>query len=118
DKNSVVLEAGLRSLELARAAGVKIGFGSDLLRRIHDDRCREFVIRAEVMSPQEIIRAATLINAEIIRQSGKLGEIVPGAFADVLIVEGDPFRDLNLFQDDGAHLAAIVKGGHFVKQTL
>jgi imidazolonepropionase-like amidohydrolase len=118
DKNSVVLEAGLRSLELARAAGVKIGFGSDLLGQLQDDHCREFLIRSEVMSPQEIIRSATLINAEIIRQSGRLGEIVPGAFADLLIVDGDPFRDLDLFQGDGAHLAAIFKGGHFVKQAL
>ncbi|TMJ78816.1 MAG: amidohydrolase family protein, partial [Alphaproteobacteria bacterium] len=118
DKNSVVLEAGLRSLELARAAGVKIGFGSDLLGQLQDVHCREFLIRSDVMSPQEIIRSATLINAEIIRQSGRLGEIVPDAFADLLIVDGDPYRDLGLFQRDGAHLAAIIKGGQFVKQTL
>jgi len=118
DKNLVVLEAGLRSLELARGAGVKIGFGSDLLGQLQDDHCREFLIRAEVMTPQEIIRSATLINAEIIRQSGKLGEIIPGAFADLLIVDGDPYGDLGLFQSDGAHLVAIIKGGHFVKQTL
>src|SRR5262249_53877274 len=118
DKNSIILEAGLRSLELARAAGVKIGFGSDLLGQLQDDHCREFVIRAEVMSPQEIIRSATLINAEIIRESGRLGEIVPDAFADLLVVDGDPYRDLGLFQGNGAHLAAIVKGGYFVKQTL
>ena len=118
DKNAVVLEAGLRSLEVARAAGVKIGFGTDLLAQLQDEHCREFLIRAEMMSPQEIIRSATLINAEIIRQSGKLGEIIPSAFADLLIVDGDPYRDLGLFQSDGAHLVAIVKDGRFVKQTL
>ena len=118
DKNSVVLEAGLRSVELARAAGVKIGFRSDLLGQLQDDHCREFLIRSEVMSPQEIIRSATLTNAEIIRQSGTLGEIVPDALADLLIVDGDPYRDLGLFQGNGAHLAAVVKGGHFVKQAL
>jgi imidazolonepropionase-like amidohydrolase len=118
DKNAIVLEAGLRSLELARAAGVKIGFGTDLLGQLQDDHCREFLIRSEVMSPQEVIRSATLINAEIIRQPGRLGEIISGAFADLLIVDGDPYRDLSLFQSDGAHLAAIVKGGHFVKQML
>ena len=118
DKNAVVLEAGLRSLEVARAAGVKIGFGTDLLGQLQDDHCREFLIRAEVMNPQEIIRSTTLINAEIIRQPGKLGEIIPNAFADLLIVDGDPYRDLGLFRSDGAHLAAIVKGGHFVKQML
>ena len=118
DKNAIVLEAGLRSLEIAHAADVKIGFGSDLLGQLQDDHCREFLIRAEVMSPQEIIRSATIVNAEIIRQSGKVGEIVPGAFADLLIVDGDPYRDLSLFQGDGAHLLAIMKGGRFVKHAL
>jgi imidazolonepropionase-like amidohydrolase len=118
DKNAVVLEAGLRSLEIAREAGVKIGFGSDLLGQLQNDHGREFLIRAEVMSPQEIIRSATLVNAEIIRQSGRLGEIAAGAFADLLVVDGDPYRDLGLFQDEGAHIPAIVKGGRFVKYAL
>src|SRR5665213_3085880 len=67
-KNELVLEAGLRSLEIARDAGVKIGFGSDLLGQLQNDHCTEFALRAEVMSAQEIIRSATLVNAEIVRQ--------------------------------------------------
>jgi imidazolonepropionase-like amidohydrolase len=118
EKNEIVLEAGLRSLELARAAGVQIGFGSDLLGQLQDDHCREFLLRAELMSPAEIIRSATLVNAEILRQPGRLGEIAPGAFADLLVVDGDPLRDLGLFQDQGAHIAAIMKGGMFVKNAL
>jgi imidazolonepropionase-like amidohydrolase len=51
------------------------------------------------MSPIEIIRSATLVNAEIVRQPGKLGEIVPGAFADMLVVDGDPTRDLGVLQE-------------------
>ena len=118
EKNAIVLEVGLRSLELAHAAGVKIGFGSDLLGQLQDDHCREFLIRAEVMKPHEIIRSATIINAEIIRHSGRLGEIVPDAFADLLIVDGDPYRDVGVFHGDGAHVLAIMKDGRFVKHTL
>jgi imidazolonepropionase-like amidohydrolase len=117
-KNEIVLDAGVRSLEIARAAGVQIGFGSDLIGELANDHCREFLIRSEVMRPLEIIRSATLVNAEIVRQSGKLGEIVPGAFADMLVVDGDPTRDLALLLDDGAHLPAIMKGGRFVKNSL
>jgi imidazolonepropionase-like amidohydrolase len=117
-KNEIVLDAGLKSIEIARAAGVAIGFGSDLLGQLQNDHCREFLIRSEVMRPFEIIRSATLVNAEIVRQSGKLGEIVAGAFADLLIVDGDPTRDLGVFQDDGAHIPAIMKGGRFVKNAL
>jgi len=118
EKNEIVLQAGLRSLEIARAAGVKIGFGSDLLGQLQNDHCREFLIRSEVMKPQEIIRSATLVNAEIVRQTGKLGEITAGAFADMLVVDGDPYRDLGVFQDEGAHIPAIMKGGCFVKNEL
>jgi imidazolonepropionase-like amidohydrolase len=117
-KNEIVLNAGLKSIEIARAAGVQIGFGSDLLGQLQNDHCREFLIRSEVMRPFEIIRSATLVNAEIVRQSGKLGELVAGAFADLLIVDGDPTRDLGVFQDDGAHIPAIMKGGRFVKNAL
>jgi len=117
-KNEIVLNAGLKSIEIARAAGVAIGFGSDLLGQLQNDHCREFLIRSEVMRPIEIIRSATLVNAEIVRQSGQLGEIVAGAFADLLIVDGDPTRDLGVFQDDGARIPGIMKGGRFVKNAL
>jgi imidazolonepropionase-like amidohydrolase len=117
-KNDVVLDAGLRSLELCRAAGVSIGFGSDLLGQLQNDQAREFLIRREAMQPHEIIRSATLVNASILKQEGKLGELVPGAHADLLVIDGNPYEDLELFQDQGAHLSAIMKGGKFFKNTL
>jgi imidazolonepropionase-like amidohydrolase len=118
DKNRGVLQAGVRSLEICREAGVKIGFGSDLLGQLQNDHTQEYAIRAEVMSPPEIIRSATLVNAEIVRREGKLGELVPGAHADLLVVDGDPFRDLSVLQQDGAKLDAIMLGGAFVKNRL
>jgi imidazolonepropionase-like amidohydrolase len=117
-KNEVVLAAGLRSVELARNAGVKIGFGTDLLGQLQDDQCREFLIRAELMKPAEIIHSATIVNAEILQRADELGELKPGAFADLIVVDGDPLADLNLFQDEGRHLAAIMKGGRFYKNRL
>ena len=66
----------------------------------------------------DVIRSATLIGAEVVRQDGKLGVIEPGAFADLLVVDGDPLKDLDLFKDGGPHLAAIVKGGRFHKNAL
>jgi len=117
-KNEVVLAAGLHSVELARNAGVKIGFGTDLLGQLQNDQCREFLIRAELMKPAEIIHSATIVNAEILQRAGELGELKPGAYADLLVVDGDPLADLNLFQDEGRHLSAIMKGGRFYKNRL
>jgi imidazolonepropionase-like amidohydrolase len=117
-KNEIVLEAGLRSLEICREAGVKIGFGSDLLGQLQNDQCNEFTIRAGVMSPVEIIRSATIVNADILRREGRLGEIVPGAEADLLVVDGDPFRDISLFLGEGKRIPAIMLEGRFVKNEL
>ena len=117
-KNTLVLEAGLRSLELCRAAGVRIGFGTDLLGALQDDQCQEFLIRAQAMPPREVIQSATLVNAEIVRREGELGELVSGAYADLLVVDGDPYRDLGVLQDQGAHIAGIMKGGRWYKSAL
>jgi imidazolonepropionase-like amidohydrolase len=89
-KNQVVLEAGLRSLDVCRAAGVRIGFGTDLLGALQDDQCSEFLIRAQAMAPHEVIASATIVNAEIVKRPGEIGELVPGAYADLLVVDGDP----------------------------
>jgi imidazolonepropionase-like amidohydrolase len=117
-KNLKVLEGGLRSLELCPSAGAEIGFGTDLLGQLQDDHCLEFLIRSEVLSPAEIIRSATITNARIVRQEGLLGELVPGAHADILVIDGNPLQDLNLFQDQGAHIPFIMKAGVPVKNTL
>jgi imidazolonepropionase-like amidohydrolase len=71
-----------------------------------------------VHTPIEIIRQATLIGAEIVRMQGKLGVIEPGAYADLLVLDGDPLKKLELFLDDGAHMPVIMKGGAFHKNTL
>lgn len=117
-KNEVVLETGMRSLEIARNGGVKIGFGSDLLGRLQNDHCGEFLLRADAMSAPEVIRSATLVNAEIVRQTGKLGELVPGAFADLLVVDDNPYKDLAVFRNDGGRLDGIMVDGRFVRNRL
>jgi imidazolonepropionase-like amidohydrolase len=117
-KNDMVIDGGLRSLEICKRAGVKVGYGSDLLGQLMVEQSREFLLRSEVLSPIEIIRQATLVGAEIVRMEGRLGVVQPGAFADLILVDGNPVKDLGLFQDQGAHLAAIMKGGKFHKLAL
>ncbi len=118
EKNERVFQAGLRSLEICRAAGIAMGFGSDLMGQLQNDHSNEFMIRAQVLSPPEIIRAATIVNARILRKEGRLGEIVPGAHADLLVVDGDPYQDLSVFLDDGARIPAVMLDGLFVKNEL
>ena len=96
-----VLEAGLASLEIARSAGVSLGFGTDLLGETHPYQSDEFAIRARVLSPAEIVRSATVVNAEILERSGELGVVAPGARADLLVVDGNPLENLSLLAGDG-----------------
>jgi len=117
-KNDVVLEGALRSLEICKKAGVKVGYGTDLLGALQVDQSQEFIHRAKVLKPIEIIRQATTVGAEILRQDGKLGTIAPGALADLIVVDGNPLKNLKLFLDQGAHLPVIMKGGKFHKNAL
>lgn len=117
-KNDIVLEGALRSLEICKAAGVKVGYGTDLLGALQVDQSLEFIHRAKVLRPIEIIRQATLVGAEIVQQEGKLGVVEPGAHADLIAVDGDPLANLELFLGEGRHLPMIMKAGKFHKNAL
>jgi imidazolonepropionase-like amidohydrolase len=117
-KNDIVLDGALRSLEICKTAGVKVGYGSDLLGQLQIEQSREFMFRAEVLKPLEIIRQATTVGAEVLRQEGKLGIVEPGAFADLIVVDGNPLKKLELFLDQGAHLPVIMKAGKLHKNAL
>jgi imidazolonepropionase-like amidohydrolase len=117
-KNDLVIDGGLRSLEICKRAGVPVAYGTDLLGQLQSEQSREFMIRSEVQKPIEIIRAATLIGAEIVRQVGKLGCLKPGAFADLLLIDGNPLANLGVLQEQGKFLAVIMKGGRFHKNRL
>ena len=118
EKNDLVLEGGLKSLEICKRHGVPVAYGSDLLGELHWDQSREFTLRREVVSPIEIIRSATTIAAQILRLEGRVGTLAAGAFADLLLVDGDPLKDLALLEGQGKHLLVIMKGGKFHKRTL
>jgi imidazolonepropionase-like amidohydrolase len=117
-KIDTVREGGLRSLEIMRDAGLPMAFGSDLLGELRKYHCMEFEILARVLTSAEIIRSATVVGARLCRMEGEIGTISQGAFADLLVVDGNPLEDLSLLQNDGAHLSAIMRGGTFFKNRL
>ena len=108
----------MKSLEICKRAGIKVGYGTDLLGALQVDQSREFELRREVLSPIEIIRQATLVGAEIVRMPGKLGIVAPGAYADILVVDGDPIKKLEFLGGQGEHLSVIMKAGRFHKNRL
>lgn len=111
-----VRSGGLASLDIMRSAGLEMAFGSDLLGELQKYHVMEFEIRAKVLSGAEVIRSATTIGARLCRMGGEIGVIAPGAYADLLVVDGDPLADVGLLQNDAAHMSAIMRGGQFIKR--
>jgi imidazolonepropionase-like amidohydrolase len=106
-----VRDAGKRSLEIFRDAGVKMGFGTDLLGPSQRLQSNEFLIRADVLGAAAAIRSATLIGAEVLGVPEKLGCIAPGAWADMIVVDGNPFKDIACLTGQGEHIPLVMKGG-------
>jgi imidazolonepropionase-like amidohydrolase len=113
-----VLEAGLGALEMAHRGGVRMAYGTDLLGGMHQYQLNEFRLRAQVQSPAEILRSATLEGARLLRMEGRIGELVAGAYADLLVLEGDPVADIGVMADPGRHLRLVMKGGRVFRGEL
>lgn len=115
-------------MELAKKYGVKLGFGTDVFGYlgVEKDALKEFVARTRWFTPVEILRQATSGNAEIFALSGKLnpypdgtlGVIQPGAYADLLIYDGNPLQDIQVIVDYPKHLKLIMKDGKIYKNEL
>lgn len=110
-----VLKSGLQALELAVRSGVALAFGTDLLGRMHKHQLRELAIRGEIQKPLDVIRAATINAAKLFRMEGQIGIVVPGAYADLLVVDGDPLRDLGVLQDPERFLRVIMREGELIR---
>ncbi|UIJ73420.1 amidohydrolase family protein [Aurantimonas sp. HBX-1] len=112
-----VREAGLEKLEKMHAAGVIMGYGSDLLGGMQTEQSGEFPLRGRYIPADAVIRSATTDAAKVLRMEGRIGTIAPGAFADIIAVDGNPLEDLDLLTKQGAHMPLIMKGGVAVKKA-
>lgn len=117
-KVELVLDQGLGALERAYRAGVNLAYGTDLLGAMHRYQSLEFRLRAQVQPNLEVIRAATLYAARLLRAEGRLGEVVPGAYADLIVLEGNPLEDIRVLAEPEKHLRLVVKGGRIYHQAL
>jgi imidazolonepropionase-like amidohydrolase len=113
-----VRSQGLAALQTLHDAGVMMGYGSDLLGEMHQHQSDEFILRGEVLPAIEVIRSATVNAAKVVKQEGKLGVVEAGAHADLIVVDGDPLKNLALLTGQGRHMPAIMRAGRFVKDEL
>jgi imidazolonepropionase-like amidohydrolase len=102
------------SYKKALKAGVKIVFGTDMGGIPWTEPiAQEFPRMVDLgMSPMEAIKSATARAAEMLDQSGQIGVIAPGAYADVVAVPGDPLRDIKQL----GMVQFVMKDGKVVRQ--
>jgi len=109
--------SGLDSLKIMFEAGLPMAYGSDLLGDMHVHQSEEFVIRNRVLPAAEVIRSATSIAARLLRKEGEIGCLTPGAWADLIVVNGNPLDDLSLLTGQGKHIPLILQQGKPVKNA-
>ncbi|HJW72253.1 MAG TPA: amidohydrolase family protein [Geothrix sp.] len=115
DKERLVGRLQRENFRKALAAGVKIGFGTDAGVYPHGWNAKQFATMVAFgMTPMQAIQSATVTAAELMGWTGKVGEIVPGAFADLVAVAGDPTKDVAELQKP----ILVMKGGVVVSRKL
>lgn len=108
-KNAEVLAAGRTAIQLALAAGVKVGFGSDLMGALETEQLAGVRLQVEAVGVLETLRSMTSVNAELLRDP-LIGRIGVGAHADVLLLDGNPFEDASVLWDESRPRTVIQAG--------
>lgn len=116
------------SVQLAKKHGVQVAFGTDLFSRTATSRTENTMLPrlGMIFSNAEVLRIATSGNCALFAQSGKrdpyraakLGVVAEGAWADLLLVRGNPLNDLRVLEDYQRNLLVIVKDGIVHKNLL
>jgi imidazolonepropionase-like amidohydrolase len=115
EKVEIIWKQAISGLDVMRSAGVKVCYGTDLLGNLYTHECREFTLRSEVFSPLELLRQATSVPAEMMLMKGRIGCIAPGAYADVIVVEGDPLKDAAVLAADGKNVTTVIRAGEVAR---
>ncbi|MDR1294546.1 MAG: amidohydrolase family protein [Bifidobacteriaceae bacterium] len=112
EKNTAVLDAGRNAIRVARAAGVRIGFGTDLMGDLEDEQLQGLRLQSGVEGIERTIEAATATNAGILGMGDRIGRIEPGMAADLVLFAGDLRRDPELLWTGER---TVIFGGQIVR---
>jgi imidazolonepropionase-like amidohydrolase len=103
------------SIRKAFRSGVTIAYGTDAAVCPHGQNGRQFPLMVDWigMTPMQAVKSATSVAAALLGWQDRVGGLVPGRYADLVAVPGDPLRDLHLLES----VPFVMKGGRVVKDT-
>jgi len=111
-KAKAVMPVARQNVAHAFASGVKVAFGTDAAVYPHGLNAHEFAVMVKLgLTPLQAIQAATVNAADLLGWSGKVGSLEPGAWADIVAVEGDPLKDVTTLE----RVKFVMKGGEVVR---
>jgi len=111
-KAKAVIPAARKNVAHAFASGVKVTFGTDAAVYPHGLNAHEFAVMVKLgLTPLQAIQAATVNAADLLGWPGKVGSLEPGAWADIVAVDGDPLKDVATLE----RVKFVMKGGEVVK---
>ncbi len=111
-KAKAVMPAARKNIAHAFASGVKVAFGTDAAVYPHGLNAHEFAVMVKLgLTPLQAIQAATVNAADLLGWPGKAGSLEPGAWADIVAVDGDPLKDVTTLE----RVKFVMKGGEVVR---
>ncbi|ESR25920.1 metal-dependent hydrolase family protein [Lutibaculum baratangense] len=117
-KTYEVLDAGINAVEMAYKAGVPMAYGTDLLGVMHRRQLTEFSLRKDVIPPVDLVRAATINGARLLRRETELGLVSAGYLADLIVVDGNPLDDIGVMEDPERSPKLVMKAGEVLVDNL
>ena len=118
EKLALVGQSGRRAVELAHRAGVKIASGSDIVGPGQYRKGEELIIKAEILGAMGAIVSATKTNAELLNLDDRLGTVEVGKLADLIVLDGNPLKNVGLFADGRKTVRLVLKEGRVMKNLL
>jgi len=85
---------------------------------MHRRQLSEFALRSRVQPIADVIRSATTVAARLVGLEGEVGVVAPGARADLLVVDGDPLRRLEVLTEPDRHLELVMAAGSIHRNRL
>ena len=111
-KNRETTDVQRRGFAAAVRAGAKLTFGTDAAVYPYGLGARQFAYMVRYgMTPMQAVQSATSEAARALRMEGQVGTVAPGAWGDLIAVDGDPLNDIRVLE----RVSAVLKGGEVVK---